>query len=363
MIKKIAKKITQICVAIALMIAPVISTAGLGHNAKVYAVQHGTDLSGAYVLNSGSEVNQAGADAFATALATALSASSSDYADIESTATQAGTSVASSNIYVQFGGIKWLVTYVSRLTTSGGSAGDAIATLWMADYDTNITSQWNTYTDGTVEDAYPSSMYGTSYIRALLTGEDYAGSKDAVSLTSGTSVQNALYKKFTGNDSVDLTEYIAKPYDSESGDYVSWQKYGQNAVNQFSYSLSFPNEIFGTLTYTTYESGGGPPTKKGIFTDGNGVDNYKFCRAYANTENDVETVNMSYQMKAGFDNWAGDYIWLPSLTETGMNESNTNNKGLWNLTNAQRQYGAGSGYESTDYSWLRSGTGNFALYA
>ena len=37
MIKKIIRKITEICVALSVMIVPVISTTGLGNTTKVYA--------------------------------------------------------------------------------------------------------------------------------------------------------------------------------------------------------------------------------------------------------------------------------------------------------------------------------------
>ena len=54
--------------------------------------------------------------------------------------------------------------------------------------------------------------------------------------------------------------------------------------------------------------------------------------------------NMDYSGKSGYADWKDDYIWLPSLTETGRDET-TN--GIWALSNNQRSNPANS--------WLRSG--------
>ena len=72
---------------------------------------------------------------------------------------------------VSLGGQVWNVAYASQ--TKGG---DVIATLWLAASSTTL--QWNNwYADRPTWD-YPSSMYGTSYIRSYLTGSTYAHSAE-----------------------------------------------------------------------------------------------------------------------------------------------------------------------------------------
>lgn len=52
----------------------------------------------------------------------------------------------------------------------------------------------------------------------------------------------------------------------------------------------------------------------------------------------------NYSAKHGYSEWKDDYIWLPSLTETGYGMSDY---GLWQLSDSQRS--------NTTYTWLRSG--------
>ncbi|MDE6551249.1 MAG: hypothetical protein K2M44_07125, partial [Clostridia bacterium] len=54
--------------------------------------------------------------------------------------------------------------------------------------------------------------------------------------------------------------------------------------------------------------------------------------------------NYNYSSKNGYAEWQSDYIWLPSLTETGYDSSHS---GIWALSDSQRANSA--------ISWLRSG--------
>ena len=63
--------------------------------------------------------------------------------------------------------------------------------------------------------------------------------------------------------------------------------------------------------------------------------------------------NMNYASKNYYDEWKDDYIWLPSLTETGQSESVN---GIWKLSDNQRSCVDQS-------SWLRSSTHSNALGA
>jgi len=51
-----------------------------------------------------------------------------------------------------------------------------------------------------------------------------------------------------------------------------------------------------------------------------------------------------------YDEWGNDYIWLPSITETGASDAAATSS-IWNLSNAQR----GHNSSGANYSWLRSG--------
>ncbi|MCX4367859.1 MAG: DUF6273 domain-containing protein, partial [Clostridia bacterium] len=52
-----------------------------------------------------------------------------------------------------------------------------------------------------------------------------------------------------------------------------------------------------------------------------------------------------------YDEWGNDYIWLPSITETGASDIAATSS-IWNLSNSQR----GHNSSGDSYSWLRSGT-------
>ena len=208
---------------------------------------------------------------------------------------------------VSLGGQVWNVAYASQ--TKGG---DVIATLWLAASSTTL--QWNNwYADRPTWD-YPSSMYGTSYIRSYLTGSTYAHSSTAgsisnsslVTLTKGT--QNTTWQTFV----TQYGKYITTPSE------VAYQE-TEDAITQGLNSYNYPNDAYGI------------PARQNWYLDSS-------------------TGLYDYSLKAGYSEWQYDKLWLPSLTETGYNSNSTTtgNAGIWGLAPAARN--------NTANSWLRSGS-------
>ncbi len=226
-------------------------------------------------------------------------------------------------ILVTLGGYTWTPTYLSY-----DNEGNVILTLWMNDsselngkaYDTSKTfgstgtSTWNSgfSASGDVTNIpYPPNMYGTSYMSAVVlnNGGGYATSEGATELTTATQNADSAFALFTMADG-GLRDFIVTP------EHVSWQESGQNAkalISNLSYNL--PNENWGDLTKV-------PDT-------------------------DFYSAVYNYAEKTGNNAWNNDWLWLPSLSETGAD--NTSN-GIWATSTEQRK--------NTTYSWLRSGNGN-----
>ena len=368
MVKKLINKITIICITFAVMLAPIISTIGIKSKSKVYATSHST-MAGItpIMLNDGSDasINSAGASALATALGS--------YNTLLSTVDEDGTSVANQEIYVEFGGLTWLVTYLSK-SSAGTNNNDIIATLWVADtidlnddgvYDASDTVGWNSgwyrmnIPTGLV---YPINMYENSYIRSVLNGTQYlqaytdsVGGTPATGeyngnkygMTGGTSTQNNLFKKFNGNDTIDLTQYIVQPK------YVSWQATGQSytVLNNDSITKDLPNCNYSN-ELTTLNGG-----------DFNDYMDYTGLVYGGVGLYDLQNGNPYGQPYLGnsYGAWSEDYLWLPSFVEVGSNNANS----IWSLTSAQRAFGTANNSPllSQDVSWMRSGRWDYYMCA
>ena len=212
------------------------------------------------------------------------------------------------DVVVSFGGLEWTVTHLTK-----DRAGNAVVTLWLA--HSADTHQWNRWFNDNTIMAYPSNVYGTSYLRAdaLNIGSPYVASEGATSLANNVS-QNASHKfaAFTMpllTNSV--TDFLVTPAEIAYQETEN-QTAGGN-IGDVNYTL--PNEAYGTPTGTV--------------------------RWYSSGAN----INMStLPSKVGYSSWKDDYIWLPSVTETGYNSTYS---GIWRLSNNQRS--------NSNYTWLRSG--------
>ena len=224
--------------------------------------------------------------------------------DIYGYGTDYNNKKANTSLIVTFGGLDWIVTYISQDTS-----GNPIATLWLASNAT--TSKWSNgyYEDTGASVEFPSNMYSTSYIRAvsLNNGGTYATSTTASTTASKRS--SHTYAKFTMPNGNGVTgsviDYLVTP------SAVSWQK-TQSAITQLGFPYNLPNDEWQS-SGTGYDS------------------NYDYGASVG-------------ACATHYSAWKDDYIWLPSLTETGFDDSNT---GLWGTNVNERA--------DTTGSWLRSG--------
>ena len=216
---------------------------------------------------------------------------------------------SSQDIIVSLGGLVWQVMYLSK-----DLEGNNILTLWLA--NSNDTSTWSSgWGSSSTNVNYPSNMYGTSYIRAvtLNNGGAYATSTSAT--TTAEQNENSVFARFTMEEvEGSLTSFLVTPND------VSWQLLQSNPENNPSLFTLNPNDSI---------------------NDPAGI-----------LEGDYHSTSFNYHTKEGYSAWATDYIWLPSVAETGINTSNI---GLWETSTSQRA--------NFDNSWLRSGYPSGANYA
>ncbi|MCH5147478.1 MAG: hypothetical protein J1F61_05710 [Clostridiales bacterium] len=303
------------------------------------------------------------------------------------------------NTTVTLGGYKWNVVLVSRAlygksdlsdkvnynygSNAVGDKDDIIVTLWLA--DTTVaeagidTANYNwsaggwSYKVETIQTAnglhYPTNMYSSSYIRALLNGTNYAD----YGIALGTSEQVAKgatkanpFNSVVIRDGSSLQKDEWKTLISTYGDYIAtpaqikWQQEQHESETD--------------CTGNSWVAWGGDAPNSGLV----GTDNNWYQAVYDNEKADGYTgtatapgyVGESYQNYPTFGNvhdgtnysaWGNDKIWLPSLFETGYNESSTGNPynrvGLWDTTKDQRSH---TGAQNV---WLRSGVNADANYA
>lgn len=205
---------------------------------------------------------------------------------------------------VILGGYTWNVVYSSLTGTSETSneERDVVATLWLSESDIKV--KWNMWSGPDMDTDYPSSMYSSSYIRSYLTGEKYIAKADDAELTVGE--QNEAWKGFLDK----YTKYITTPSE------IAYQE-TESLVKTNGFPRLSPNEAYGTPE------------------EGNWYDD-----------------KMDFKDKLLYSEWKNDKIWLPSLTETGCNQSGensgtTNKTGIWNMSPEARK--------NVSSTWLRSG--------
>ncbi len=195
------------------------------------------------------------------------------------------------DIIVTIDGKKWTVTDLRKLDD-----GRVIATMWLA--ASAQTSQWNRWSDSTPTDMYPCNMYSTSYIRANALnsgGCGYVAEQGATTLTPIAQSASHPYAKFTmesvkdGARELSLLDYIVQPKD------VAYQE--TETICKFNTYKTCPNEAWGTPEIERYYSS-----------------------------------DFNYSLKSNYAQWSNDYLWLPSLAETGY----TGITSIWNLSDNQR---------------------------
>ena len=257
-------------------------------------------------------------------------------------------------ITIEFGGYEWNVVYLTTNTnantnaSSTGNSGDLIATLWMSDTDAEVGNKpWGGFSSTSSGGVYSSNEYSPSKIRieTLNNGNiNNANTQYANSYTTQTTV-NATnrvanpYAKFTMSNAAlastaakntSLIEFLATPSQLEYQRAENWV-WSYNGTGQ---PYLCPNEAWGRGT----DGVTGPNTSLTHTRGGKGW-----------------YVNGSTNMNQVVDNtryyeWENDYLWLPSLTETGYYVDGTNlGTSLWGIPNRHAIL------NSSGNSWLRSG--------
>ncbi len=258
------------------------------------------------------------------------------------------TKSSSQDVIVRFGGLDWQVVYLSKTTEEARE--DIILTLWLSSskqdtwadrpadegryygfIDGSLYSDWSAdWWDYNEYSSYISNMYGTSYIRAVTLNNGGEYSKSRYSKTSFTQNSNSVFARFTMEEVENsLTQYITTP------SKVSWQL-DQSAVREAIDSYLRPNESINFPSFGSYYD-----------------------------------IGFDYHDEHNYAIWQNDYIWLPSVTETGYNS--WNNKGLWEASNKQRAnfssstsdngiVGSYNKYGSYSYTWTRSAANSNATY-
>ena len=214
------------------------------------------------------------------------------------------------DLFVEINGLKWMPTYLST-----NRSGEPILTFWLATSQENKVRSDKFHTSVTnSKGKYPSTMYGTSWMRAsvLNNGGGYAASYNAGSLTNvaqNSSSDWAIYTMTKAQGVAgSIKEFIEVPNN------VSWQR-NQKALTYVTSSAY--------RTSYGYNNNGDALDEGGNGTAGNFL-----------TDTTVDT--------AGYKAWGADSLWLPSIAETGVNGV----EGLWKISNNQRS--------SNQSVWLRS---------
>ena len=252
------------------------------------------------------------------------------------------------NILVNFGGVQWEVVYVTR-TGDSASGGDVILDLFQATASVNSSfstkdgnSQYNLTSINN-----PSHVYSTSYVRSvtLNAGTTYQkfNGRIASSYTNMSSTQSTsnAYAKFTMPSTTamgrkSLTDYIAKPaevkyqeVESSPGLFGVTDNYGAG------YNVNFPNDAYGTPYVENYKDAYRDPSGNqltGRPTSSQASTYLEVNSGYGG--NGVNVFGNGTNIKAGYGDWANDYIWIPSVTEVAPN--NNSSRGIWALDNEQR---------------------------
>ncbi len=212
------------------------------------------------------------------------------------------------DITVTLGGLKWQAMYLSK-----DKDNNDILTLWLSNSNQaafverdstegnyhgfingGLYSSWsgNWYNED-ASIAYPSNMYGTSYVRAITLNNGGLWTEGSGNTTNINSYEaeksySSVFAPFTMGE---LAEYIVTP------ENISWQE---------------------------YQSG----------KDTQNTNNNNSNDAWSNSmpDNGFYSSSCNYAHKNGNDNWKNDKLWLPSITEVGRPGYTT---GIWGVSTDQ----------------------------
>ncbi len=233
------------------------------------------------------------------------------------------------SIVVRLGGLDWIVTFVSK-----DRYGDLVATLWLSN---NYQSEWGTtsnnlgehyglvngglYSDWSADwyhryaGTYPSSMYGTSYIRTATLNNPYSKrystDNDTIEQYTYSGSSDHIFALYTVA-SKGLTYYLKTPYN------MSWMNALQNPANRNQSTYWLTNEALTSTNSSNYTG------------------------SWVSSSQDFYSANSTY-----YTSWGEDYLWLPSMAEVGYCDDYD---GLWEMSTAERStYNGSTSSISTSY--------------
>ena len=224
----------------------------------------------------------------------------------------------SQDIVVTFGGYEWTVTHLTQDRNN-----NTIVTLWRTQSsDMSKFNLWESSEPGT----YPSNMYSTSYLRASALnsgGCGYIEKYGDTTLTQEPQSASHPYARFTmgtvndaNGNNMSLTQYLIRPRDvayQETETIVALP----GALSDGWYTCQ--NEGYGVLSTERYSQND---------------QKWNYSETNANGA------------KPHYTDWADDYLWLPSVAETGY----ASLAGIWALSNNQLSNGSNSMWVRTsDY--------------
>ncbi len=320
------QKCLKLCLTVAitlLMLVSVCGAAGLSGD-RTYAFSGSATASGT-TLSIGelllSDYDTSASDRYVFngmqfwKLVAALTGAGEDRKDVDKLSAKNAGAIRALNggkdVVVTIDNKQWTVTDLRKADN-----GHVIATMWLA--TSAQLSYWNLWEGNTPGAVYPGNMYATSYIRANALnsgGCGYVATNGAATLTPLAQSAEHLYAKFTmptvrqGARNLSLTKYIVQP---------------RNVSYQQSETICNYNPTF----YTCANEAWGTPNPQKYFD-----------------------ATFNYSNKSHYGEWADDYIWLPSIAETGYSGV----AGIWNLSDKQRI--------NDKNTWMRSGYYNSAAIA
>ena len=307
---------------------------------------------------------------------------SSAYIPAYRSAKQIHDDLANQNIVVNFGGQEWTVTFVTA-----DQNGDLVATLWLKDRlggsswinYTGAHGWANTTNGGNQTSPYPGDMYTTSEVRVktLNNGGQIATNGStvggAVAQDPSHILANFTMDKTTTVGGASLTDYLVQPKNLDYQYVESFAYHYTEAGTSYGYNIH--NEALYSPTHL--DSNGNTVNGNSTTVYGSWYTNFNYTAGPAQNTNSGKT---------NYSDWGNDYVWLPSLSETGCvayGSSVAACTGIWGtvsktggsiVTTGQC---ASSGTvtapaitnwqtvaDNTDgYTWLRSGVNAAAYYA
>ena len=301
--KKHQRLRVAVAVSIVALVAAMCGFAIFTHPTPTYATGRAADNAVAELLSKHYEMRTDGKifdRKQINALLEKLGGANATLATVNALGTQDAGHIRTRNggdVTVTFGGMEWNVTHLTQ-----DNNGNTIVTFWLASSSEVI--QYNPWTANAPTLAYPCNMYSTSLIRAQALnsgGCGYVATQGASTLTPIAQDAEHTYAKFTMTGiQGSLTKYIVAPIN------VAYQE-TETIRSYYTSWNTCPNEAWGTPASASYSS------------------------------------NMNYSGKSYYTQWASDYIWLPSLAETGASDIT----GIWNLSESQRS--------NSVNTWLRTG--------